>query len=273
MKLFNTQHIKLALAFSGTLTLVACGGGGGNDPVPPPAPELSINKSNYDATAGIAMASVERGVKTAAVGSLPQNPQYSLTSPNEFSCDKGGKLLLNVADQKRTLTAVDCQLEQFTLVSGQLIDAPGLPDTPNERTYELQNLVLRADGAQAPLATIKGSFSTPKKSLNANYVLTGDFTILTDNRSDTFAFTLKQDGSTLLVLSTPKLKDKLVINADAQGKTVSVTSRSDGSSVTLKESADGKSIQLELRGPGNAAVIESKTLSKAEWEALLSKSQ
>lgn len=270
-RLISVGTSTLAVCAAGALS--ACGGSDDKQAPPPPAPELTITSANYVDVAAIVAAGLEQSAVFAAAGAISLDPAFAMAAPGSIACAKGGSMTLALDGQKRVFTAVDCQTEHFTLVSGSLTESPVEPGTANEKSFELKDMNLRIAGADTSVVGLNGIFYSPKKPLVSTVAFVGDVKVTRSGRSDNYAITVKTDESLLLVVTTPRVKDKLVVTTDILAKTVAAKSRSDGSGVTLKESADGKSMALELRGPGNDAVIQIKNLTEAEFDALVAKSK
>nr|WP_295075533.1 hypothetical protein [uncultured Roseateles sp.] len=268
----SIHSLTLTLCVAVTsFALSACGGGGGGNEPPSPTPEAFINSSNYEATAGIAAAGTQHSAEMLLAGVLPINAIAADAPAGNYPCIAGGSMTLSVVDKVRNYSAQSCQTGEAFLASGSISDTVGQGN--GGHSLLIKDLVFRVGDSAAPLQTLNGSVAASLNAQGLPSAVIADLSLSQGTRTQTYALTMDASGKLLIVLQTPSLAQKLVYTIDPQSSSVKVSSRGDGSSVTIVESADGKSYTLELRPDSSASSpTASKTLSAAEFEALLKKS-
>lgn len=264
------KQFLLAVAAAACIALTACGGGGGDNPVPP-GPEAHINSSNFVDATGIAAAGAQQGVDQLSAGATPVLELKDQGTPGTYACKDGGTVNMALADKVNNLTVLNCKSGNVFVASGAITDTSESTAAGQVHAIKIKDLSFRVGDSDLTLQTLSGSMNATLKPDGSLTAVKADFSYTRKGRTDTLALRQEANGQMLIEVQTPNFPQKLAIDISADEKTVKISSRGDGSSVTVIESSDGKSYTLELRGIGGGSPIATKTLSTAEFEALLKK--
>ncbi|MEJ6005334.1 hypothetical protein WG899_07240 [Paucibacter sp. AS339] len=263
------KQFLLSAAAAASISLTACGGSNDN-PTPPP-PEAQINSSNFVEAAGIAAAGVQHSGEQLNAGAAPVIELKEQGTPGTYACKDGGSVNMALVDKVNSLTVLNCKSGNVYIASGAITDTSETSAAGQAHAIKIKDLSFRVGDSDLTMQTLNGNLNFTLKLDNSLSAVKADFSYTRNGRTDTLALRQEANGQMLIEVQTPNFPQKLAIDISADGKTVKISSRGDGSSVTVIESSDGKSQTLELRGIGGGSPIATKTLTTAEFEALLKK--
>jgi len=263
------NQFLLAATAAACIALTACGGS--DDKPTPPIAEAHINSSNFVEATGIAAAGVQQSGDQLSAGAAPVLELKDQGTPGTYACKDGGTVNMTLVDKINNLTVLNCKSGDVYVASGAITDTSETTAAGQIHAIKIKDLSFRVGDTDLTMQTLNGSMNATLKPDGSLTAVKADFSYTRNGRTDTLALRQEANGQMLIEVQTPNFPQKLAIDISADEKTVKISSRGDGSSVTVIESADGKSYTLELRGIGGGSPTATKTLSTAEFEALLKK--
>ncbi|MCV2348922.1 hypothetical protein [Paucibacter sp. Y2R2-4] len=265
------KQFLLAATAAACIALTACGGGGSGDNPIPPSPEAHINSSNFLEATGIAAAGAQHGGDQLSAGAAPVFELKEQGTPGTYACKDGGTVNMALVDKVNNLTVLNCKSGNVFVASGAITDTSETTAAGQVHAIKIKDLSFRVGDTDLTMQTLNGSMNATLKPDGSLSAVKADFSYTRNGRTDTLALNQEANGQMFIEVQTPNFPQKLAIDISADEKTVKISSRGDGSSVTVIESSDGKSYTLELRGIGGGSPIATKTLTSAEFEALIKK--
>lgn len=253
----------LALCSLGAASLLACGGRSDLPEPDPPKPAM-INAANYADVAATGTGTLFSSLQMMSASQLVAKPPFAQADAGTLACPQGGSLLLSVSGGARDFTALGCQTEDVRLVSGSLSVAPG---SAGATVISSKQLSLTAVDASLPLRSFSGTVRL-SQAINVS----ADLTVKSDARTDSLVIEQDQAGALQGTMVSVALPGSVAFQIKPGASVFyTFTSKVDGSAVKVTPKADGQSVVLDLLSGQAGNVLATRTLSSADWQALIKK--